>query len=154
MLHVKRPGSKLGSKLPADLTLTQVWLWTRSMSHGYIMQGGRLAPGTKAGWPEIQGAPYWVTSDPVKMANSSNISLRLNVENGDYVIVKHSGTDVTNCWLYLLMTWGYLIYKTGWVTAQKCGVSICRQYFGMRGVRAWAWPRHGILGLTQGWHSV
>ena len=75
------------------------------------------------------------------MANSSNISLRLNVENGDYMIVwgmydvKHSGSEVSNCWLYLLITWGYLIYKTGWITAQKCDVSICRQYFGMSGVR-------------------
>ena len=85
------------------------------------------------------------------MANSSNISLRLNVENGDYMIVwgmydvKHSGSEVSNCWLYLLITWGYLIYKTGWITAQKCDVSICRQYFGMSGVRPWAWPRDGIL---------
>ena len=88
------------------------------------------------------------------MANSSNISLRLNVENGDYMIVwgmyvvKHSGSEVSNCWLYLLMTWGYLIYKTGWITAQKCDVSICSQYFGMSGVRPWAWPRDGILSMN------
>ena len=59
--------------------------------------------------------------------------------------VKHSGSEVSNCWLYLLITWGYLIYKTGWITAQKCDVSIYRQYFGMSGVRPWAWPRDGIL---------
>ena len=69
--------------------------------------------------------------------------------------VKHSGSEVSNCWLYLLITWGYLIYKTGWITAQKCDVSICRQYFGMSGVRPWAWPRDGILSrCEQAWLFV
>ena len=52
--------------------------------------------------------------------------------------VKHSGTEVSNYSLFLSMTWGYLIYKPGSVTSQKCSVSICRQYFGMSGVRPWA----------------
>ena len=62
---------------------------------------------------------------------------------------KHSGSEVSSCWLYLLITWVYLIYKTGWITAQKCDVSICRRYFGMSGVRPWAWPRDGILSRSQ-----